>query len=381
MSRTRSTTPQHLSPVAFVALTLALAVAGCFAAPETCNDCNAGAGGSGAGGVHGSGGMLGSGGSTTGAGGTTTGAGGAGGMGMGGSMSTGGTGVGGSNTGGRGAGGSGMGGSGMGGSGMGGSGMGGSGMGGSGMGGAGMGGAGVGGAGGAIDVALVAWYKLDDGSGTTAVDSSGHARNATLSALGGGTAAAFSTTHQVGTGSVNLSSAGTQGVGSLLTVPASLQTMGATTAITIACWVNVRTNRAWERIFDFGNGMATGYMFLTAQQAQATPNSVRFAISQTGNTGEQAINMTTPAVLSTGVWHHVAITLGAGTTYTGTLYIDKAVAGTNNAMTLRPSNLGNTPNNWVGQSQFAVDPMFDGFIDDFRIYSRALNAAEIAALP
>jgi hypothetical protein len=373
-----------LAPFAFVALTLAMAAAGCFSAPETCSDCNSGAGGNGAGGFHGGGGRLGSGGTTTGAGGTTTGTGGAGGMGTGGSMSTGGTGMGGSNTGGRGAGGSGMGGSGMGGSGMGGSGMGGAGMGGagmggSGMGGAGMGGAGMGGAGGAIDVALVAWYKLDDGSGTTAVDSSGHGRNGTLSAVGGGTAA-FSTTHQVGTGSLNLTSGG-QGVGGLLTVPASLQTMGATTAITIACWVNVRNNRAWERIFDFGNSMSTGYMFLTAQQAQSTPNSVRFAISQTGNTGEQAINMTTPAVLSTGVWHHIAVTLGTGTTYTGTLYIDKAVAGTNTGMTLRPSSLGNTPNNWIGQSQFAVDPLFDGFIDDFRIYSRALSAAEIAALP
>jgi len=48
---------------------------------------------------------------------------------------------------------------------------------------------------------------------------------------------------------------------------------------------------------------------------------------------------------------------------------------------VRPSNLGNTANNWIGRSQFAVDPFFDGFIDDFRIYSRALSATEIAALP
>jgi hypothetical protein len=234
--------------------------------------------------------------------------------------------------------------------------------------------------GGAIDTALVAWYQLDEASGTTAADSSGHARNATLSAVGGG-AAAFSTTHKVGTGSVNLTSSGAQGVGGLVTVPASLNTMGATTAITIACWVNVRTNRAWERIFDFGNSMTTGYMFLTPQQAATTPNSVRFAISTAGNAAEQIIDMTTPATLSTNVWHHIAVTLGTGTTYTGTLYIDKVVAGTNPAMTVRPSNLGNTPNNWIGRSQFAVDPFFDGFIDDFRIYSRALSAAEIAALP
>jgi hypothetical protein len=350
MPRTRRSWSWSPSLIACAFAALALGpIAGCFSPPESCSDCNGGTGGvgNGVGGFHGGGGALGTGGATS-AGGSS----GTGGSGAGGITGTGGTGMGGSAAGGSGAGGAGLGGSGMGGSGM----------------------------GGAIDTALVAWYQLDDGSGTTAVDSSGHARNGTLSAIGGGAAAFSTTTHQVGTGSVQLTSSG-QGVGGLITVPASLNTMGATTAITVACWVNVRTNRAWERIFDFGNSMTTGYMFVTTQQAATTPNSVRFAISTAGNAAEEVINMTTPAMLSTGVWHHVAVTLAAGTTYTGTLYIDKAVAGTNTAMTLRPSNLGNTPNNWIGRSQFAVDPLFDGFIDDFRIYSRALSAAEIAALP
>ena len=50
-------------------------------------------------------------------------------------------------------------------------------------------------------------------------------------------------------------------------------------------------------------------------------------------------------------------------------------------MALRPSTLGNTPNNWIGRSTFPSDPLFDGLVDDFRIYSRELSAAEIAALP
>ena len=72
--------------------------------------------------------------------------------------------------------------------------------------------------------------------------------------------------------------------------------------------------------------------------------------------------------------------LDAGATYTGTLYIDGAVAGTNTAMTLRPSSIGNTPNNWIGASAFAADPYFGGLVDDFRVYNRALTAAEIANL-
>ena len=72
--------------------------------------------------------------------------------------------------------------------------------------------------------------------------------------------------------------------------------------------------------------------------------------------------------------------LGTGSTYTGTLYVDGVSVGTNTAMTLRPSNLGNTANNWIGRSAFTQDPFFNGLIDDFRIYNRALSAAEITAL-
>ena len=356
--------------LAFVLAALALAAAGCFTAPEACHDCRSDGVDSGgvdrappvdhvAGSDTGAAGALGSGGAT-GAGGRI-GTGGA--MGVGGTPGAGGT----PGTGGR----PGVGGApGVGGT--------------PGVGGMGTGGApGVGGTpgtGGAIvDVDLVAWYRFDETTGTSATDSSGHARTATLGTMGTGTAT-FSTTRQVGTGSLNLASSSST-VGGFATVPASLDTMGATTAVTIACWVNVRTGRTWQRAFDFGSSSTTTYMFLTTQQAAVTPNSPRFAITTGGNTTEQVIDMTTRAALSTGVWHHLAVVLGAGATYTGTLYIDKVAVGTNPAMSLRPSDLGNSLNNWIGRSQFAVDVLFDGQIDDFRIYKRALTAAEIAALP
>ena len=119
-------------------------------------------------------------------------------------------------------------------------------------------------------------------------------------------------------------------------------------------------------------------MFLTTYQNQRTPNFVRFAISATNNAAEEQISST--ARLSTGVWHHLAVVLDAGATYTGTLYIDGVVAGTNAAMTLRPSSLGTTLNNWIGRSAYTADPYFAGLIDDFRVYARALNASEITTL-
>jgi hypothetical protein len=224
---------------------------------------------------------------------------------------------------------------------------------------------------------MVVWYKFDETSGTTAADASGNARNGTLAATGS-QSATFTTTHQVGTGALNLN--GSTTAGGYVNVPMSLNAMGATAAVTITAWVNISNgmDRPWARVWDFNNSSTTGYMFLTTYQAQNTPNSVRFAITTTTNTAEQQISAT--GRLSTAAWHHIAVVLAAGSPYTGTLYIDGVSAGTNTAMTLHPSDLGNTVNNWIGRSAFAPDPYFGGLVDDFRVYNRALTAAEITML-
>ena len=47
-------------------------------------------------------------------------------------------------------------------------------------------------------------------------------------------------------------------------------------------------------------------------------------------------------------------------------------------VTIKPSDF--KPNmNYIGKSQFAGDPLFNGLIDEFRIYNRALSADEIKA--
>jgi hypothetical protein len=56
------------------------------------------------------------------------------------------------------------------------------------------------------------------------------------------------------------------------------------------------------------------------------------------------------------------------------------VAGTNAAMTRAPFRLGGTDKNWIGRSQFPSDPYFNGKVDDFRIYSGAMTAAQVAEL-
>ncbi|WP_243349172.1 LamG-like jellyroll fold domain-containing protein [Parabacteroides sp. FAFU027] len=143
------------------------------------------------------------------------------------------------------------------------------------------------------------------------------------------------------------------------------------TDFTVATWVKVDNPRGWARIFDFGAN-TSNYMFLCPNQGSATGN-LRFAI-RTTSVNEQQLNG--PSGLTTGQWAHVAVTL-SGTT--GTLYVNGAVVATNTSMTLNPSSLGSTTQNYIAKSQWP-DPGFNGSLDDFRFYSRALTRADILKL-
>jgi hypothetical protein len=148
------------------------------------------------------------------------------------------------------------------------------------------------------------------------------------------------------------------------------------TDFTIATWVNLAAPAAdWSRVFDFGTGTQVT-MFLTARSGDAaTGNAVRFAITANGAGGEQRINGTAP--LPTG-WTHVAVTKSGNS---GTLYVNGEAVGTNPGLTLSPSDLagGDTPNNWIGRSQFS-DPLLNAAVDDFQIHNRALTAAQLRSL-
>ena len=126
----------------------------------------------------------------------------------------------------------------------------------------------------------------------------------------------------------------------------------------------------WSRVFDFGTG-TTVNMFLTVSAGTAP----RFAITTGGGgAAEQVISATSP--LAAGQWTHLAVTLNGNV---GRLYVNGVEVGTNPNMTLRPSSLGPTSQNWIGRSQYG-DPNLNGTVDDFQIYDRALSADEILAL-
>jgi hypothetical protein len=208
-----------------------------------------------------------------------------------------------------------------------------------------------------LDAGLVAYYEFDETSGTTAADSSGNGHTATMSG------ATFTAGLQGNAATMN-------GSNRYVSLPNGI--VNGLTSFSISTWVVLNSAQAWVRIFDFGTGTNT-YMFLTPNE---TTGKLRFAITTSGSATGNEERLDGPT-LPTGSWQHVAVTL---TGSTATLYVNGAQAAQNTAITLNPTSLGNTTQDWLGRSEFAVDPYYNGEIDDFRIYSRALSAAEVQAL-
>ncbi len=202
---------------------------------------------------------------------------------------------------------------------------------------------------------FIAWYEADETSGATLADSSGGGNDANL--LG-----SYSFDTGRFRGAVDFT-------GGYATLPAGI--VSKLTDFTITTWVNLSSVSDWARIFDFGTG-TTANMFLTP--SNGANGYLRFAITTGGGSGEQQINST--YAFPTGVWTQVAVVL-QGTV--GVLYVNGGEVGRNSSMTLTPSSLGNTTQNYIGKSQYA-DPYLDGRVDDFRILSRALSSREVAAM-
>jgi DUF1680 family protein len=205
---------------------------------------------------------------------------------------------------------------------------------------------------------IVAWYRFDESSGTSAADSSGNPSGGPASLVGG---ASFGAGRKANALQLN-------GTSSHARLPSGL--LGNVQSFTVAVWVNLVANTQWSRIFDFGSGTGS-YMFLTPR---SSAGGARFAITTGGAGAEQQLNATSP--IATGAWTHVAVT-GAGGT--GRLYVNGAQVATG-AMTLTPSSLGATASTYIGRSQYANDPFLSGKVDELRIWSRALSAAEVLSL-
>lgn len=131
-------------------------------------------------------------------------------------------------------------------------------------------------------------------------------------------------------------------------------------------------------VFDFGTPNSDyaeapqSRMYLVVRVSDKNPVP-RFAITTNGEDGEQRLTGNEP--LPVDDWVHLAVTC-SGTT--GTLYVNGEPVATNENMTLSPADLGVT-DHWLGRRQFPQRSIsyLNAELDEFQIYSRALDADEV----
>ncbi|GAB6011312.1 LamG-like jellyroll fold domain-containing protein [Viscerimonas tarda] len=204
------------------------------------------------------------------------------------------------------------------------------------------------------------YYPLDETTGKTATD----IWNKRLATLASGTAwvaGKFNNGLQFD-GSSN----------AYASLPAGLLT--TVKSFTVSLWVNLNTAGTWTRLFDFGTGESY-YLFLSAKNSSG---ALRFAIKN--GASEQTVDGTTTLPLNQ--WVHIAVTLDwndASAIGVAKLYVNGILEGTNSTITINPSMLPSTNQNYIGKSQYS-DPYLKGIVDEFRIYNQALNAEQIAQL-
>ena len=170
------------------------------------------------------------------------------------------------------------------------------------------------------------------------------------------------TIYKVGLASLQLSTQNNQFVNINKSVNMNLNSGG----FTYACWFLANSTNGYQRIFDFGVNSESGSGI--ALYIDSTSGKLGFFIPSI----VEAIS--TDLYVCDGVWRHVAWVLKTNGTYL--IYINGLLLNTWSyaypTFTLT--------SNFIGKSNLSGDLYYKGYIDDFRVYNRALEANEISSL-
>lgn len=220
---------------------------------------------------------------------------------------------------------------------------------------------------------LVAYYTFDSIVNSTDLpDSSSKGNTGKLSTDSSGAA------YELVTGKVGKALALRKAPLGYVKVPNTV--FASATDMTVALWVNVTTSQNWQRVLDVGinanlsQNSQTGTKYFNIVPKNDGSNML-FSITTNGYGSEQTLSTTNA---NTGTWTHVAVVLAAGNG--GKLYVNGSQVTSNNGLSLRASDLGAIDYAFIGRSQFSSDPYFDGSVDEFRVYNRALSASEVQQL-
>lgn len=194
--------------------------------------------------------------------------------------------------------------------------------------------------------ALVGYWKLDEGSGSTAIDSTGNGNDGTWHGAASGTSGYYSPgLNQTWAGYFN-------GSNNYIGIP----TVYANQQVTIAVWTKAVSTSSTEEI-------VTG---TSADQFRIQADGNLDFLSRSIN----PIQLSTVGLnLADGNWHFLTA-ISDGTN--ASIYVDGVQ---------KASSTGSlTQNGWNEIGTFGGGTLFFGSMDGLRIYDRALSASEIAAI-
>lgn len=230
------------------------------------------------------------------------------------------------------------------------------------------------------DSSLVGHWKLDELSGTNAVDSSGNSNTGTLTNYS-------SPEPWSSSGQVN-SSLNFDGSSNYVQI-ADSTSLDVTSNLTVAAWVkpdtctpdpgggaNMRSIMGkWQKA---GNNRA--YIL---GMSRGTNCNLLFNISDDGGwAGEAANGVVTTDILTVDTWAHVVATYD-GSTNLASIYINGTLSASSTATDAASVNIYNSSAPLrIGATQDWGDSpkYFSGHIDDVRVYNRVLSTTEIDAL-
>ncbi|WP_240528884.1 family 43 glycosylhydrolase [Streptomyces humi] len=211
---------------------------------------------------------------------------------------------------------------------------------------------------------LLLHYDFDETAGNIAVDSSGHGYHGTYVRT-----PAFGT--GVKGGSFKMS--GDAASSPYVKIPNGvLKNADSVTVSTYAKW---KGGDSFQWLFGLGPD-SDKYLFATPSNGGS---SLYSAITKASWSAES--KLTAGSQLTPGQWKHVTVTLD-GATGTMVLYVD-GIQAARTTTSIKPSELYDASKEYtgyIGRSLYSADPYFGGEVDDFRIYDRALSAAEVMEL-
>ncbi len=140
--------------------------------------------------------------------------------------------------------------------------------------------------------------------------------------------------------------------------------------MSVTFWAKPEESRAWARFIDLGKGREDNNIVL------ARENNTNALILDIYHNKTKAGSLTAPDAIENGAWHHYAFTISEDGT--ATIYRDgKNIATGPIPLPLKAWRTSNL----VGKSNWdSADAMYKGWMDDLRLYARALSAEEMMAL-